>query len=88
MKLVDTYQQVGFKKQQNGSRVLYHCHYDVIFIVLIVTPQKDTFHTPTEIFSKDKNDKIKSESECVCSSGSCGGLGGGPHRAEPDHVLR
>ena len=23
VKLVDTYQQVGFKKQQNGSRVLY-----------------------------------------------------------------
>ena len=44
----------------------------------ISTPQKDSFHTPTEIFSKDKNDKIKSESECVCSSGSCGGLGGGP----------
>ena len=54
----------------------------------ISTPQKDSFHTPTEIFSKDKNDKIKSESECVCSSGSCGGLGGGPHRAEPDHVQR
>ena len=35
-----------------------------------------------------KNDKDKSESECVCSSGSCGGLGGGPHRAEPDHVQR
>ena len=54
----------------------------------ISTPQKDSFHTPTEIFSKDENDKIKSESECVCSSGSCGGLGGGPHRAEPDHVQR
>ena len=24
VKLVDTYQQVGFKKQQNGSRILYH----------------------------------------------------------------
>ena len=48
----------------------------------VSTPQKDTFHTPTEFFSKDKNDKIKS----FCRSGSCGGLGGGPHRAEPDHV--
>ena len=26
VKLVDTYQQVGFKKQQNGSRVLYLIH--------------------------------------------------------------
>ena len=26
VKLVDTYQQVGFKKQQNGSRVLYQVY--------------------------------------------------------------
>ena len=33
-------------------------------------------------------DKIESESGSVCSPDSCGGLGGGLHRAEPDHVQR
>ena len=31
VKLVDTYQQVGFKKQQNGSRVLYHDSNSLLF---------------------------------------------------------
>ena len=50
----------------------------------ISTPQRAHFIPHWNFFERTKNYKIKSESGCVCSSGS--GLGGGPPRAEPDHV--